>query len=63
MPVSSLYRRMLYKKLIYTGITRAKKRLIIIGEPNAFMYGVRNNNEIVRKTNLLEKLLNSLNKK
>jgi len=62
-PVSSSYKRMLYKKLIYTGITRAKKRLIIIGEPQAFMYGIRNNNEIVRKTNLLEKLLNNLNKK
>ena len=62
-PVSSSYRRMLYKKLIYTAVTRAKKRLIIIGEANAFMYGVRNNNEIVRKTNLLEKLYNNLNKK
>ena len=54
---------MLYKKLIYTGVTRAKKRLIIIGEANSFMYGVRNNNEITRKTSLLEKLLNNLNKK
>ena len=62
MPVSSSYKRMLYKKLIYTGITRAKKRLIIIGEPQAFMYGIRNNNEMVRKTSLLEKMLNCLNK-
>ena len=62
MPVSSSYKRMLYKKLIYTGVTRAKKRLIIIGEPMSFMYGIRNNNEIVRKTGLLEKLLNCLNK-
>ena len=62
-PVSSSYKRMLYKKLIYTAVTRAKKRLILIGEPQAFMYGVRNNNEIVRKTNLLEKMLNTLNKK
>ncbi|MBR6690803.1 MAG: ATP-dependent RecD-like DNA helicase [Bacilli bacterium] len=62
-PVSSSYKRMLYKKLIYTAVTRAKKRLIIIGEPMAFMYGIRNNNEIIRKTGLLEKLLNSLNKK
>jgi len=62
MPISSSYKRMLYKKLIYTGITRAKKRLILIGEPQAFMYGIKNNNEVVRKTNLLEKLLNNLNK-
>ena len=62
MPLSLSYKRMLYKKLIYTGITRAKKRLILIGEPMAFMMGIRNNNERVRKTTLLDKLLNSLNK-
>ena len=62
MPISNSYKRMLYKKLIYTGITRAKKRLILIGEPSAFMIGIRNNSERVRKTSLLEKLLNSLNK-
>ncbi len=62
MPVSSSYKRMLYKKLIYTGITRAKKKLILIGEPRSFIYGVTNNNEKLRKTGLLEKLINSLNK-
>ena len=61
MLVSSSYKRMLYKKLIYTGITRAKKKLIIIGEPVAFLYGVRNNSEIVRKTTLKERLENCLN--
>lgn len=62
MPVSMSYKRMLYKKLIYTAITRAKKRLILIGEPQAFALGIRNNQEKVRKTTLLEKLLNELNK-
>ena len=59
----SSFRRMLYKKLIYTGVTRAKRRLILIGEKNAFMYGVNNNSEIIRKTTLKEKLLECLNKK
>ena len=54
---------MLYKKLIYTAVTRAKKRLIIIGEPISFMYGITNNNELKRKTGLLEKMFNTLNKK
>ena len=54
---------MLYKKLIYTGITRAKKKLIIIGDPMSFIYGVRNNNENIRKTSLLDKLINKVNKK
>ena len=62
MPISSSYRRMLYKKLLYTGITRAKKKLILIGEAKWFIYGIKNNSEKVRKTSLLEKLLNFLNK-
>ena len=63
MPICSAYKRMLYKKLIYTAVTRAKKRLIIIGEPYAFMYGVGNNLEYTRKTSLKEKLFECLNKK
>lgn len=63
MPVCSAYKRMLYKKLIYTAVTRAKKRLIIIGEPMAFMYGIKNNNEYSRKTSLKDKLYEFLNKK
>ena len=42
MPVTRAYNRMLYKKLIYTGITRAKRRLIIVGEPDAFVSAVYN---------------------
>lgn len=57
-PVSKSYNRMLYRKLIYTGVTRAKKKLILIGEPTAFVYSVNNNNEYIRKTGLLEKLHN-----
>ncbi len=52
MPICRSYYRMLYKKLIYTGITRAKRKLILLGEPNAFMEGIHNTNENVRKTNL-----------
>ncbi|MGE5455706.1 MAG: ATP-dependent RecD-like DNA helicase [Ignavibacteriales bacterium] len=59
-PVTNSYKRMLYRKLIYTGITRAKKKLILIGEPNAFIYSIHNNNEYTRKTSLLEKVLNKL---
>ncbi len=59
MPLSIAYQRMLYRKLIYTGITRAKKKLILIGEPEAFSYGVHNVQENVRKTDLLQKLLDS----
>ncbi len=33
MPISSMYYPMLKRKLIYTGITRAKEKLILLGDP------------------------------
>lgn len=62
LPISKYYKRMLYKKLIYTGITRAKRKLIILGEPEAFIYSVNNNEEYIRKTSLEENLKKYLNK-
>ena len=56
MPVCNSYHRMLYKKLIYTGITRAKKKLIMIGEPDAFLSSIYNNNEYIRNSKLLDKI-------
>ena len=55
-PISHSYNRMLYKKLIYTAITRAKRKLILIGEPEAFLSSVYNKNEYIRKSHLLEKI-------
>ena len=59
MPICMSYYRMLYRKLIYTGITRAKHKLILLGEPKAFMYAVNNETEYIRKTTLCEKLKNT----
>ena len=56
MPMAYSYRRMLYKKLVYTGVTRAKKKLIIIGEPEAFRASVQNNHEYVRNSKLVDKI-------
>lgn len=58
MPVCMSYYRMLYRKLIYTGITRAKQKLILVGEKEAFVYAVSNEVEKLRKTSLKEKLEN-----
>lgn len=60
MLISNSYKRMLYKKLIYTGITRAKRKLILVGDQDAFLYAVNNNSEKNRKTNLLEQLKNNI---
>ena len=57
MPITNEYYRMLYRKLIYTGITRAKKKLIIIGSPDAFVNAVNNDKDLTRNTSLKEKLI------
>ena len=41
---------MLYKKLIYTAVTRAKQRLILIGEKDAIEKAVKTEREQNRKT-------------
>ena len=66
MPITSSYHRMLYRKLIYTGITRAKKKLILLGEADAFVSAVKNDRELIRYTSLKEKLIimnNKLNRR
>ena len=55
-PIVNAYKRMLYRKLIYTAVTRAKRKLILIGEPQAFVSAVLNNNEYQRNSSLLEKI-------
>jgi exodeoxyribonuclease V alpha subunit len=60
MPITHEYYRMLYRKLVYTGVTRAKKKLIIIGEGDSFIRAVMNNNEYVRKTDLKNKLIEKI---
>ena len=57
MPVSREYSRMLYNKLLYTGVSRAKKSLLLIGDESAFISGVNNSYSEVRKTSLKELLL------
>lgn len=61
MPITSSFRRMLYNKLIYTAITRAKEKLILLGDPNAFIYGVENDYIENRKTGLKELIENKYN--
>ncbi len=47
---------MLQRNLFYTGVTRAKRRLFIIGSPKAINIAVRNNKVAKRYTTLAEKL-------
>ena len=61
MPITSNFKRMLYNKLVYTGVTRAKKSLIIVGEPNSFIYGINNDYIDNRKTTLKDLIINKYN--
>jgi exodeoxyribonuclease V alpha subunit len=54
MPMTSQYGIMLYKNLVYTAITRAKTKVFVFGDPNAFLYAVRNNRETTRNSRLRE---------
>lgn len=55
MPFTNQYYIMLKRKLIYTGITRAKKTLLLIGDPVSMQYGIRRI-EIERRTILKEEI-------
>ncbi|MGN1386806.1 MAG: ATP-dependent RecD-like DNA helicase, partial [Bacillus sp. (in: firmicutes)] len=56
MPVVKSYYRMLRRKLIYTGITRSKKFLILCGEEEALRIGVEQTQDHDRNTTLKQKL-------
>ena len=56
-PFVNSFKRMLYNKLIYTAVTRAKSKLILIGSREAFIYGVNNDYVNNRKTTLKEMLI------
>lgn len=58
MIIVNAYSRMLYNKLIYTGVSRAKKSLMLIGETEAFVRGIHNNYSLDRKTTLVNRFLN-----
>lgn len=56
-PMDLSFSRMLYRKLIYTAVTRAKKSLTLIGEKEALIRSISNVREDVRKTTLKDLLL------
>ncbi len=53
MPILQEYNRMLYRKLFYTGVTRAKSNLYLLGEGEAIKKAIDNNLSLERKTSLL----------
>ncbi len=57
MPIVSSHYHMLQRKLIYTGITRARQSLILLGSKKAFMDGIDTLDKHTRLSSLKEKLI------
>lgn len=61
-PVSMTYGVMLIKPLYYTGITRAKKKLVMIGDEEALKYALQNFRKQTRKSLLGPRIITKLKK-
>lgn len=64
MPLTTAHRQMLYRNLLYTGISRAKKLCVVVGEEKAIASALANTSPSVRNSNFkarLQKILPVLN--
>ena len=59
-PLVKSFKKMLYRKLIYTGITRSKKSLFLIGDYKALELAVSNTSTDLRRTSLKDFLINGI---
>ena len=60
-PIVNEFRKMLYKKLIYTAVTRSKKKLYLVGQVKALEYAISNTYVDIRNTTIEEFLKNGIN--
>jgi exodeoxyribonuclease V alpha subunit len=56
-PLTMMHYIMLQRNLIYTGITRGKKLVVVIGSKQALAHAVRNNRVMNRNTYLFQRLI------
>lgn len=59
MPIVKDYHYMLQKRLIYTGVTRAKRSLVLLGDPLVFQQAIQSVERSIRKSTLLIRLTKS----
>ena len=55
-PLLKQHFMMLQRNLVYTGLTRAKKKVVFVGDPAAYAMAIRNDKTLVRQTDLIRKL-------
>ena len=58
-PLLKQHFMMLQRNLVYTGLTRAKKKVVFVGDPAAYAMAIRNDKTLVRQTDLVRKLKGS----
>ncbi len=59
-PIVKSFNKMLYRKLIYTGITRSKKKLYLIGDISALKQAIDNTSSDIRRTTIKYFLINGI---
>ncbi|MGB0185284.1 MAG: ATP-binding domain-containing protein, partial [Opitutales bacterium] len=57
-PLLKQHFMMLQRNLVYTGITRARQKVYLIGDLEAYAMAVRNNKTEIRRTHLQARLRN-----
>ncbi len=60
LPLVKAYKKMLYRKLVYTAVTRAKKKLYLIGDIDALDMAVDNIDTDIRRTTIKDLLISSI---
>ena len=59
-PIVKNFQKMLYRKLIYTAVTRCKKKLYLIGDIGALKIAIKNNNNDLRRTTIKKFLIEGI---
>lgn len=55
-PLLKQHFMMLQRNLVYTGLTRAKRKVVFVGDPAAYSMAIRNDKTLDRRTDFIRKL-------
>jgi exodeoxyribonuclease V alpha subunit len=53
MPLMNYHQKLYYRNILYTGVTRAKKLMILLGKPETVSRMIANHRKVLRYTNLV----------
>lgn len=55
-PITMAHKPMLYRNMIYTGVSRATRLCVLVGEIEALQYAIENNPDSIRNSNFARRL-------